>query len=90
MTNMFSPLRIHGRRIVLAMALSALGLGLIAVVLAEVLRLSACHLCIFQRLVHFLIGVVLLLAFWLWRRKKVCKGCNITSPLRRHPSPPGP
>ena len=71
MTNMFLPLRPHGRRIVLAMALSALGLGLIAVVLAEVLRLSACHLCIFQRLVHFVIGVVLLLAFWLWRRKVV-------------------
>lgn len=71
MKNIVTLLRAYGRQIVLAVALSALGLGLAAVVLAEVLRLSACHLCIFQRLVHFAIGLVLLLAFGLWRRKVV-------------------
>ena len=71
MIDTVSMLRAHGRQIVLAMALSALGLGLAAVVLAELLRLSACHLCIFQHLIHFAIGLTLLLAFWLWRRKVV-------------------
>ena len=62
-------LRVHGRLVVAFMALGALGLGLLAVLLASLLRLDACHLCIFQRLIHFVIGLVLLLACWSWRRK---------------------
>jgi len=54
------------RSSVLLMALGALGIGLVAVFLAETLRLEACHLCIFQRLVYFIIGTVLLVAFLGW------------------------
>ena len=61
--------RRHGRLITLLMAIGALGLGLMAVLLAQVLSLAACHLCIFQRVIHLVIGLVLLLAFWSWRHK---------------------
>ena len=50
------------------LAIVATGLGLLAVVLAVSLRLEACHLCIFQRLVYFLVGVSFLTAFLLWER----------------------
>ena len=55
-----------GRLATLAMALAALGLGLSAVTLASVLRLDACHLCIFQRLAFFVIGALLIFAFLGW------------------------
>ncbi len=48
------------------LALAAFGLGLLAVMLAIQLRLEACHLCIFQRLVYFLIGVSFFIAFATW------------------------
>ena len=50
----------------LLMALAALGIGATAVALASILKLEACHLCIFQRLVYFVIAAVLLIAFFAW------------------------
>ena len=50
------------------LAVVASGLGLLAVVLAVGLQLEACHLCIFQRLVYFLVGVSYLVAFLAWER----------------------
>ena len=58
-----------GRLATLAMALAALGLGLSAVTLASVLRLDACHLCIFQRLAFFVIGALLIFAFLGWENR---------------------
>lgn len=55
-----------GRSCALAMSIFALVIGLIAVVLASKLRLEACHLCIFQRLVFFLLGAALMAAFFSW------------------------
>ena len=52
---------------VLLLAIIASGLGLLAVLLAVVLRLEACHLCIFQRLVYFFIGASFLVAFLGWK-----------------------
>ena len=69
MKRIVMTLRRHGRLISLLMAFGALGLGLMAVLMGQVLSLSACHLCIFQRVIHFAIGLVLLLAFWSWRLK---------------------
>ena len=50
------------------LAVVASGLGLLAVMLAVGLQLEACHLCIFQRLVYFLVGVSYLVAFLAWER----------------------
>jgi disulfide bond formation protein DsbB len=50
------------------LAVAASGLGLLAVMLAVGLQLEACHLCIFQRLVYFLVGVSYLVAFLAWER----------------------
>lgn len=50
------------------LAVTASGLGLVAVLLAVALRLEACHLCIFQRLVYFLVGIAYLVAFLAWER----------------------
>lgn len=58
----------QGRSLVLAMALSSSGLGGTAVVLANMLKLEACHLCIFQRLAYFVIAAFLLMAFVGWSR----------------------
>jgi len=69
MPTLWPTLRTKGRLVALLMALGALGLGLTAVLLANLLRLDACHLCIFQRLTHFVIGLLLLLACWSWQRK---------------------
>ena len=69
MPELLPILRTKGRLLVLLMALGALGLGLTAVLLANLLRLDACHLCIFQRLTHFVIGLLLLFACWSWQRK---------------------
>lgn len=55
-----------GRSCALAMSFSALALGLAAVILASTLKLEACHLCIFQRLVYFMIGAALMAAFLSW------------------------
>lgn len=52
--------------IVFFLALAASGLGVLAVILAIGLRLEACHLCIFQRLVYFFIGTLFLTAFATW------------------------
>lgn len=54
------------RLTVLFMSLGALGIGLAAIILANTLKLEACHLCIFQRMVYFVIGAVLLIAFLVW------------------------
>ena len=56
----------NNRSIILLMSLGALGIGVTAVILASTLRLEACHLCIFQRLVYFAIGAVLLISFFAW------------------------
>lgn len=57
----------HGQRIVMAMALFATSLGLTAVTLSSLLRVDACHLCIFQRLAFFVIGALLILVFVGWK-----------------------
>ena len=49
-------------------AIVASGLGLLAVLLAVALRLEACHLCIFQRLLYFVIGASFFVAFLVWER----------------------
>lgn len=50
------------------LAVVAASLGLVAVLLAVGLQLEACHLCIFQRLVYFLVGASFFLAFLVWER----------------------
>ncbi len=57
------------RLFALAMAVSALSIGLAAVTLAHLLHLESCHMCIFQRLAYLAIGTTLLLTFGLWRRR---------------------
>ncbi len=56
----------NNRSTALLMALVAFCIGVTAVALACTLRLEACHLCIFQRLVYFVVGAVLLIAFFAW------------------------
>ena len=56
----------NNRSTVLLVSLGALGIGVTAVILASTLGLEACHLCIFQRLVYFVIGAVLLISFFVW------------------------
>jgi len=58
--------RWNTRSIVLSMSLGAFCLGLTAIILASTLKLEACHLCIFQRLVYFVIGAVLLITCLVW------------------------
>ncbi len=50
------------------LAIVASGLGLLAVLLAVALRLEACHLCIFQRILYFVIGASFFVAFLVWER----------------------
>jgi len=64
-------LRTHGRACAFGLALGALANGFTAVVLAATLNLDACHLCIFQRLIFFVIGAVLLMAATGWRARTV-------------------
>ena len=54
------------RSCALALSFLALAIGLVAVILASALRLEACHLCIFQRLVYFMLGAALMAAFLAW------------------------
>lgn len=61
-------LRTNGRVCLFCLALAALTVGLMAVVLAATLNLDACHLCIFQRLVFFLIAGVLFVALAGWEQ----------------------
>ena len=56
----------NNRLTALLMALAALGIGATAVALACILTLEACHLCIFQRLVYFVIAAALTIAFFSW------------------------
>jgi len=56
----------NNRSTLLLMSVVALGIGAAAVTLANVLKLEACHLCIFQRLVYFIIAAILLIAFFAW------------------------
>jgi len=56
----------NNRSTALLMALVAFAIGVTAVALACTLRLEACHLCIFQRLVYFVVGAVLLIAVFAW------------------------
>ena len=64
-------LRTHGRACAFGLALAALANGLTAVVLAGALNMDACHLCIFQRLIFFLIGAVLLIVSAGWKAPPV-------------------
>lgn len=66
MTNLSLTACRNSRLAALFMALAALAIGAAAVALASILRLEACHLCIFQRLVYFVVGAVLLTAFFAW------------------------
>ena len=59
-------LRDNGRWALFGLAFGALAIGLAAVVLAATLHLDACHLCIFQRLIFFVIGGVLLIGVAAW------------------------
>ena len=59
-------IRKYSRPLALTMAIAAIGIGISAVVLASMLRLSACHLCIFQRLAYFVIGLFLSVAAIGW------------------------
>lgn len=61
-------LRQHGRLLALLMALGAAGLVLVAVVLTQLLSLDPCHLCIFQRVIHFAIAFALVAAYLGWQR----------------------
>ncbi|MEI7431616.1 MAG: disulfide bond formation protein B [Betaproteobacteria bacterium] len=58
--------RWNTRSTVLSMSLVAFSIGLAAIILASTLKLDACHLCIFQRLVYFVIGAVLLISSLVW------------------------
>ena len=63
--------RANGRMCVFFLAFCALTIGLMAVLLAATLNLDACHLCIFQRLIFFLIAGVLLVALAGWEQTLV-------------------
>jgi len=52
----------HGRQLLGAMALGALGLITAAIVLTEWLHLNPCHLCIFQRILHLGLALCFALA----------------------------
>ena len=65
MTNLSLIACWNNRSSALLMALAASGIGVTAVALASALKLEACHLCIFQRLVYFFIAAVFLIAFLL-------------------------
>jgi disulfide bond formation protein DsbB len=52
----------HGRPLLSAMALAALGMVATAIVLTEWLRLNPCHLCIFQRILHMGLALCFALA----------------------------
>ena len=71
LSRIIELLRTHGRACALVLALAALANGLTAVVLAATLNLDACHLCIFQRLIFFMIGAVLLIAAAGWESPSV-------------------
>jgi len=58
----------HGRQLLSAMALSALGLIASAIVLTEWLRLNPCHLCIFQRILHLGLALCFALASLSYQR----------------------
>lgn len=58
----------NGPATAFCLAVAATSLGLLAVVLAVGLQFEACHLCIFQRLVYFLVGASFLAAFLVWER----------------------
>ena len=79
MRDLSMLIRSKGRLIALVMAFGAIGLGFSAVVLANLLRLDACHLCIFQRFVHFVIGLVLLFAFVTWSQRLVASSSLVTA-----------
>lgn len=66
MRNLAASMHEQGRVIVLAMAFAAVGFGLAAVAAASLLHLDACHMCIFQRLAYFVIGILLFVAFLSW------------------------
>ncbi|WP_305075305.1 disulfide bond formation protein B [Propionivibrio sp.] len=65
-TNPCRPALKHDPAAAFFLAVTASGLGLLAVVLAVGLQLEACHLYIFQRLVYFLGGASFLAAVLLW------------------------
>ena len=66
LSRIIELLHTHGRACVFGLALGALAIGLTAVVLAATLNLDACHLCIFQRLVFFILSAVLFMALAGW------------------------
>ena len=68
MKHMAKIIHEEARCISLVMAFVSLALGLVAVLLASLLRLDACHLCIFQRLVYFVISATLFLVFLGWKK----------------------
>ena len=68
MQKLVASVNEQGRSLAFAMVLATSGLGGTAVVLANTLKLEACHLCIFQRLAYFVIAAFLLVAFVGWSR----------------------
>lgn len=67
-------LRRHGRSLTLLMAVGAAGLVLVSVLLARLLSLDSCSLCIFQRAIYFAISGALLTAYGGWRRSPLRTG----------------
>ena len=72
-------IRLNARWLVLALALISLLVGICAIFLASVLRLDACHMCIFQRLSFFVGGVFLLCAAVQWNTRALCATSVILS-----------
>lgn len=62
-------LRQNARRIVLAMTICSVTIGVFAILLANTLRLDACHMCIFQRLSFLAGGALLLCATLQWNSR---------------------
>ena len=80
LSRVIKLLRSHGRACVFGLALASLAIGLTAVVLAATLKLDACHLCIFQRLIFFVLSAVLFVALAGWesalaRTTSLALGC---------------
>ena len=61
----------HGRALSLVMAGGALLLVVLAVIMTHLWNLSACYMCMFQRVLYLGIMLALLIAFWRWSDRKI-------------------
>lgn len=57
----------YGKGLALLMAIGSLALVVIAVILAHLLAVQACHLCVFQRVLFLAVSLALLFVWGTWK-----------------------